>query len=211
MRHSSFFRDFKSSIATGWEEMKPMIFSHHPTCDRFQNHTINIGKVRFCIGCFVGYPSGIISFLLFYFLFSFQESHALWYFLIGVLLFSMVFLSLTSLTEIRWVKILQKLAIGTGNGVLLASTLHYLDKFEPWMRLLILWLMVIGLMIPIGFLHYRSMTHTCKDCDQKNQNSTCLFKWFVKSTFSFYLNNPKIIETTELSYLIITFFAAFLQ
>ncbi|MEJ2280003.1 MAG: hypothetical protein P8Y70_19990, partial [Candidatus Lokiarchaeota archaeon] len=45
------------------KSLKPIILSHHPKCENFKDHTLNIGSRKFCIGCFVGYPSAIIGFL----------------------------------------------------------------------------------------------------------------------------------------------------
>ena len=42
----------------------PLLLSHHPECEKFKNHTLNIGKIRFCIGCFIGYPIAILGMFL---------------------------------------------------------------------------------------------------------------------------------------------------
>ena len=34
-----------------------LFIAHHPICERFQGHTITIGNVRICKGCFFGYIS----------------------------------------------------------------------------------------------------------------------------------------------------------
>jgi len=44
----------------------PLFLSHHPECKHFKGHTIKVGKVRLCIGCFIGYPSAILGIFLIY-------------------------------------------------------------------------------------------------------------------------------------------------
>ena len=39
-----------------------LLLSHHPECEKFKNHTLKIGNLNFCIGCFIGY---LAVFLLF--------------------------------------------------------------------------------------------------------------------------------------------------
>jgi hypothetical protein len=96
----------------------PLVLSHHPDCERFKGHTLNIGKIRLCIGCFVGYPTAIISILLISF---FNLSSIIPYQLflpIGLGLLSTFFLSIINLTKIKVVKIIQKFLIGVGASFL---------------------------------------------------------------------------------------------
>ena len=55
----------------------PFFLSHHPECESFKEHTINLGRVKLCIGCFISYPTAIFAFFLIrilnlHFLFSTQ-------------------------------------------------------------------------------------------------------------------------------------------
>ena len=96
----------------------PLLISHHPECDKFNNHTINIGKVRFCIGCFIGYPTAIIGILLIDIL---NISHVIptdYFFVISIIFISTFFMSPLHLTRIKKVKILQKFLIGLGSSFL---------------------------------------------------------------------------------------------
>ncbi len=38
-----------------WRTLR-LLLSHHPFCERFENHTYNLGKIRFCRGCLLSYP-----------------------------------------------------------------------------------------------------------------------------------------------------------
>ena len=92
--------------------MKPFLLSHHPDCDKFAiNHTINVGKYRFCIGCFVGYPTAIIGILAFYFLNLVNLLDSLFLLVIALILLATFFLSPLNLTKIKTIKIIQKFLI----------------------------------------------------------------------------------------------------
>ena len=41
-----------------------MTVNHHPECEEYKDHTINIGKIRLCIGCFIGYPVTFLTIIL---------------------------------------------------------------------------------------------------------------------------------------------------
>ena len=51
----------------------PLFLSHHPECERFKEHTINIGRIKLCIGCFVGYPTAILGIYMLSFLNYIQD------------------------------------------------------------------------------------------------------------------------------------------
>ena len=56
---------YKKSSVSKWfyilRAAKPLLLSHHPNCDRFQNHVINIKGHRICFGCLIIYPTLILS------------------------------------------------------------------------------------------------------------------------------------------------------
>ncbi len=96
----------------------PFFFSHHPECEKFKEHTINVGKIKLCIGCFIGYPTAIgalflIRILNLYLLFSTQP-----FFFLSVVLLGTFFLSPLKLTENKKIKIIQKFLIGIGAAML---------------------------------------------------------------------------------------------
>src|SRR3989304_3210738 len=59
----------KKSFKTYLKCYKSLLLSHHPNCERFaKNHTLNVGKYRFCMGCFIGYPTILITIIVMFFL-----------------------------------------------------------------------------------------------------------------------------------------------
>ena len=156
--------------------MKPMILSHHPSCLRYKDHTINIGKIKLCIGCFVGYPTTILTFIICYFMIIPNLDITWWLYLIGGILFSMNLLSLTNLTDKKRLKIFQKASIGIGAGIILALSLKFLSQYSSILQAFLMYLGVIILIIPLGLLHYRTFKYTCRDCKLNPPNNQCPFK-----------------------------------
>ncbi len=99
-----------------FQSIKPLILSHHPACQTFQQHTITIGTHRFCIGCFVGYPTAIFTILFIYFANLHKHFDSASFFLIGAFLLGTFALSLLHLTERKAIKLLQKATMGAGSG-----------------------------------------------------------------------------------------------
>jgi len=97
----------------------PLFLSHHPECEIFgKSHTINIGKLRFCIGCFVGYPAAFIALFLINIL-NLNNSILYQFFLTFSIIFLATFiLSPLNLTKNKKIKITQKTFIGIGAALL---------------------------------------------------------------------------------------------
>ncbi|MBY9008993.1 MAG: hypothetical protein KGD74_03905, partial [Candidatus Lokiarchaeota archaeon] len=97
----------------------PLLSAHHPECEKFsKSHTINFGKIRFCIGCFVGYPAAFIALFLIDFL-NLNSSILYPFFLTLSIIFLATFiLSPLKLTKNKKIKITQKIFIGIGAALL---------------------------------------------------------------------------------------------
>ena len=97
----------------------PLFLSHHPECEIFgKSHTINIGKFRFCIGCFIGYPAAFIALFLINLL-NLSNSIFYQFFLPFSIIFLATFiLSPLKLTKNKKIKIIQKTFIGIGAALL---------------------------------------------------------------------------------------------
>ncbi|MHA1671869.1 MAG: hypothetical protein ACTSV5_15045 [Promethearchaeota archaeon] len=96
----------------------PLLLSHHPECYKFDNHTINIGKIRFCIGCFIGYPTAFIGIILINLLNISNIIPTDYFLAISIILISTFFMSPLHLTRVKLVKIIQKFLIGLGSSFL---------------------------------------------------------------------------------------------
>jgi uncharacterized membrane protein len=163
------FRDIMSQI----RPFAPVLISHHPLCPRYSNHTIKIGSVNLCIGCFIGYPSAILSILFWHTIIPRLNIASKYYFLLGFILFSAQLLSFTKLTENKKIKIIQKFCIGFGAGLIL-TTLYYILGANMTPSLKVVMIVTISLLgTPIALLHYRTMRRTCNFCEYKWNPNYC--------------------------------------
>jgi hypothetical protein len=124
--------------------------SHHPNCARFKSHTFNLGQFRFCIGCYIGYPSAITG-------------------IVGYLAF---LASLGKFSEMKIVKILQKISIGMGSGFILVFGFFLFDVFVV-IKILVVILILVGLIIPIRAVHLRKALNICTSCERKGKDPYC--------------------------------------
>jgi hypothetical protein len=161
---ADFYRDFKS--------IAPMLISHHPPCDTFKNHTINIGKLKLCIGCFIGYPSAILTIIITIILYNRNSFNLIPVLILGIILSLTQLLSLTSITEVKSIKIIQKFLIGAGSGFIIIF-LYLTIKLPVFFKVVIIFGCVSILIIPIGILHYRVSSKTCKMCKLKEIPGKC--------------------------------------
>ncbi len=148
------------------------MLSHHPNCDNFgKNHTINIGKYRYCIGCFIGYPSVIIGILAIYYLNLVMILESIYLFTLGMVLISFVILSPLNLTKIKSVKILQKVLIGVGSAFLFWWIWSLPNIF---IINFLYFIMVYGLIgALLNMYHMYGLNKTCKNCEHSRDWQHC--------------------------------------
>ncbi len=159
--------------------LKPILLSHHPSCKTFENHTFKIGKRKFCIGCFIGFPTAILGIIVIYYskLVNVLDSKVL-------LMASMIFLasfilSPLNLTKIKIIKIIQKFLIGLGSTFLFwwIWTLQNLFIIN-----LLYFLVIFCLLLTIltGY-HAYGFYATCKKCQYSLNWKICPgFKDFIE-------------------------------
>ena len=140
------------------------IFSHHPKCENFTNDTFRIGSVDFCIGCFIGYPSGLIGAFIGYFAIYLQIINPLLLFLISLSMISAIFLSFTNFTKRKKIKMAQKFIIGLGGGCFIGSS-YFFFPGDPILKILGTIFLFFLINFPIQVLHYRNMEKTCDACE----------------------------------------------
>jgi hypothetical protein len=142
--------------------MDGILLSHHPICDNFTSHTLRFGKHRLCIGCFIGYPTALIGIIIIYFLLLFRVLTSSFFFYISFILLSFFILSPLGLTQIKKVKILQKILIGLGSAFLFW---HLWTLPNPFVVNFIYFILIFGLlMILLNTYHAYGFYQTCKKC-----------------------------------------------
>ncbi len=176
--------------------MKTYLLSHHPVCENFDNHTINIGKYRFCIGCYVGYPTAIIGLLLLWILNIFFAIfiYSTYLLIISVVLISSFVLSPLNLTKIKIIKIFQKFFIGLGGAFLF---------WWIWLQNYVFIVKFMYLLVIFGFLltalnayHLYGDRKICKKCEYSLNWEICpgfkeIFECFKRYNLRNILKLPK--------------------
>ena len=138
-----------------------VLISHHPSCIKYKNHTIKIGNWNFCIGCYIGYPAGILALIIGY-IFTQNNTISLEFLLfLGFILFSSTILRFFPISEIKGVKIIQKIMIGYGGGSILLFV--YLTSLHSGIVTLFILNGVLSLLtIPLIIFHYNHFKITCQ-------------------------------------------------
>jgi len=166
----------------------PLILSHHPECEKFNNHTLNIGRVRLCIGCFIGYPTAIIGIILINYLNISKIFPTDFFLVISIILISTFFMSPLHLTRVKSVKIVQKFLIGLG-----ASFLFWWIWSLPNPLLTNYFILMFTFSILLGvlnFYHILGFLGTCYKCDTPFSWGICNGFGTIKKNFArFKLNN----------------------
>ncbi len=112
-----------TKLRAHFRALRPILLSHHPLCETFSNsnHTFQIKGIKFCIGCFITYPTALIFYLLGTVtgLFDLFTTPQLWYFGFG--LCGVYIVSILGLTKTKTIKIITKFLIGCGIGFCVAA------------------------------------------------------------------------------------------
>jgi len=161
-----------ADIYKGFKSVAPMILSHHPPCETYKNHTINIGKLKLCIGCTIGYSSAILSIILIKILYDRNSFNLIPLLILGIIFSLAQLLSLSSITEVKSIKIIQKFLIGTGSGFIVIF-LYLTINLPEIFKLIVIFICISILVIPIGLLHYRTSSKICENCEIKKIPGKC--------------------------------------
>jgi hypothetical protein len=149
-----------------------LLFSHHPPCPKYDSHTINVGKIQLCIGCFIGYPSGVLAGLMGSWLYLSDLLSLQTLFLTGLVMFSAILLSFTPWTTWKPLKIIQKFSVGAGGGFIL-SVAFFSVEWSVYYRVGLVWGVAMLLLTPVGILHYRGFKKTCQGCPYHEDLINC--------------------------------------
>jgi hypothetical protein len=141
----------------------PFFVSHHPECNDFKGHTLRWGKVRLCIGCFIGYPTAIMTLLFIRILNMGLFFSSQLFFLISLIFLGTFFLSPLNLTKDKRIKILQKFFLGIGTALLFNWIMERPFTFTINLSTA-LFVFYIQLII-LNLYHVYGILNSCYKCD----------------------------------------------
>ena len=139
------------------------LLAHHPSCEYFSNHTLNFRGWRLCLGCFVIYPSAIISLAVLSVLLNYLNFDYL-----AMFIGSVIFFGINLIRKIVFKDNLQKrfqIVFRVILGISLALVLTAIWLAPQTHRL---YIMSLFLAIAIGYNVYngKKYLNTCKACSQ---------------------------------------------
>ena len=177
LKLNRFFLYFRSFI--------PFLLSHHPECKKFENHTINFGKTRFCIGCFIGYPSGVIGIIILFFtnlafVIPFQIQ-----IIIGILMLSFFVLGPLKLITSKKHKIFQKMIIGFGGAFLFWGIKSM--PYQLYLRNLTIYCIFGGIISLLNSYHAYGFFSKCHKCESPFNWGRCSGFTSIQKNFEKYI------------------------
>jgi len=156
---------------TFFRKYASILLSHHPECEKFNNHTLNIGSLRFCIGCFIGYPTAVITILLFNIFKIYTIFNSITLLLFGLTFLSFFILSPLNLTKRREIKIFQKFSIGLGSAFLFWWIWTLTSDF--FFNLIIFIFTFGALIVILNGYHAYCFLKICRKCKYKTDWYNC--------------------------------------
>jgi len=155
-------------------ELRFILLSHHPDCEKFENHTFNIRGTRLCVGCLAFYPTFIIIFSSIFLLgfFSFNYVKLIY---LGILQSSVLLFNFLGLIKTKISKFITKVILGSGIAFILVGILK-----SPIILIFKLLILVIfsAILTVLNFLRVKIMINTCKKCDLY-KSSSCEFVSYI--------------------------------
>jgi len=159
----------------------PFLLSHHPECEKFKGHTLNIGRYKLCIGCFIGYPAAFIAILVTPFLNLHNLVPSQILLILGLIFLATFVLSPLNLTKIKSIKIIQKILIGIGAALLFWGIM---TSPNPRSTNKIVSLLVIMILISLlNVYHVYGLYHICYKCDTPFDWGKCLGFQTIRDNF----------------------------
>ena len=175
-------KSISERIKRFYYEIKPLLLSHHPDCNEFRDHVFELKGKKFCIGCFIGYPSMLLTILVLFLIQIYNFIHHRILLIIGLVLFCTYALKIFKFMRDIKGKIFIRILIGAGLGFLFwgifGSPLTPLDKILSSI------VMFGGLYLVYSTVRVISVFYTCHKCSYDGDWKHCPgFK-----------NNPKYHE-----------------
>lgn len=161
-------------IITKLGEDDPLLLAHHPTCEYYSHHVIEIYGEKVCMGCFIVYPVGFFSLVSLLSLrltildAEIRAISTLSLFIIGfTLLLPKVIAKIAPGTRTRNTRILTKALLAIG-----LAFISFPFFFRPTERIVTV-ILFLGFLIP--YVVYKGLTATddCKGCPEADDFPNC--------------------------------------
>ena len=151
-------------------DVKPILSSHHPDCDKFSKHVYHVGKYKFCIGCFTYYPTILITIIFTLWFIDLTFFNLIILFGLSFLFFSAVILNILKLTKTKFLKIVSKILIGIGSGFFIISAIFL--PIHIIFKIFMIWeLNLFGGII--AYIRMKGIEKDCRNCEYKRDWDNC--------------------------------------
>ena len=159
-----------SRISLFFSDIKPLLLSHHPNCNKFSKHVFHVGKYKLCIGCFTFYPVVGVTILLILLFLNLNFVTLAGLFFLSFAFFTPIILNISGLTRFKFLKIFSKISIGIGTGFLIVSTIYLPLFFLIKILILIEINFVVGV---IAYIRNKHVREVCSECEFKSNWDIC--------------------------------------
>lgn len=150
----------------------PIILSHHPFCEAFAGHTVQVRGHAVCLGCLFTYPAAAatLAILLLLGYLGHAPTHQ-GAFATGVVLFS---IALTRKLLDRGqhgqrMHMASRMVLGASLGLVVASVIYAPD----WTVRATLIVVIVGVAVAYNVLNGRRTMRICKECSQYGDFPQC--------------------------------------
>jgi hypothetical protein len=155
-------------------EQDPLLLAHHPTCEYYSHHVIELYGQKLCMGCFIVYPVGFVSLLVLVLsrltILSGQivsiSTQSIY--IAGFLLVSpKILIEIVPGQRARWQRVLTKAILAVGLAFIAFPFL-----FRPSGRVVTVCLF-LGFLVP--YVGYKGLTATddCEGCPEADDFPNC--------------------------------------
>jgi len=159
-----------SRISLFLSDMKPLLLSHHPDCGKFSKHVYYIRKSKLCIGCFTFYPTIALTIIFILLFVNLQLLNLFIMFFTSFVFFIPIILNIIGLTKYQFLKILSKLSIGIGTGLMIVSTVLLPIFLFIKISILIEINFIVG---AIAYIRVKHVKKICRKCEYEDNWSIC--------------------------------------
>ncbi|MBD3352196.1 MAG: hypothetical protein GF364_11975 [Candidatus Lokiarchaeota archaeon] len=150
---------------------KPVVFSHHPLCKEFEEHTLEIFNKKLCIGCFIGIPSAFLTMATLMLTNIYLEVNVAILWILAFSLSGIYILSIFGLTDKKKFKIISKLVLGSGFGFYICAI--FTTNIPLWSKILIIIITYSTITTLMALKSRKELEETCNNCKYKHDWNNC--------------------------------------